>query len=45
VRTPFAPSLLFDGVDHVLIGAGDIGDCMTGGAEQTAILLGLAVRR
>lgn len=38
---PFAPSQLFDGGDAVLIGAGDIGDCRTGGAEQTAALLAL----
>jgi hypothetical protein len=38
---PFAPSALFDDVAHVLIGAGDIGDCATGGADQTAALLAL----
>lgn len=39
-ETPFAPSVLSGG-DAVLIGAGDIGDCATNGAEQTAALLGL----
>lgn len=38
---PFAPSALFDDAEHVLIGAGDIGDCTTGGADQTAALLAL----
>ncbi|MBI2185603.1 MAG: metallophosphoesterase [Acidobacteria bacterium] len=36
----FAPSLLTGG-DNVLVGAGDIGDCTTGGADQTAALLAL----
>lgn len=40
-RVPFAPSELFTRDDHVLIGAGDIGDCATGGADQTAALLAL----